>query len=285
MKTKEHILYVMFFFISIPLFFISCIKRKKSSINSAKNEVTLYDANTGTKSVIEVNDNMKANGAYKEYYTNGSLKRNASYINGQKDGWEIQYDSTGKMRSKVHFSQNKQNGEALWYSEVDGSLASSSFWINDRQYGEAFRYYPNGSIKKYYVKDFKGDVFYISDYDNQGNILKEDGLVFSPSIFISEADNWADKSYLLKDTIHFSPYNKIGITVATPPGRKSRILISVKDDSGYSNTEEIKIATNTALTNKIYLKRGKYVLSFRGEMLKEGKLIKFDTLVRRVIVD
>lgn len=254
-------------------------------MNSGKNEITLYDANTGAKSVIEVNDNMKANGAYKEYYPNDSLKRNATYVNGQKDGWELQYDSTGKMISKVHFSQNKQNGKAFWYSEVDGSLASSSFWISDRQYGEAFRHYPDGSIKKYYVKDFKGDVFYVSDYGNQGDIVKEDGLVFSPSIFITEVNNWPDKSYLLGDTIRFSPHNKIGITVATPPGIKSRIFISAKDDSNYSITEEVGIASNTALTNKILLKKGKYVLSFRGEMLKEKKLIKIDTLVRQVIVD
>ena len=284
-NKKHHLLYTIFIFIGIPLFFSFCIKREKNSVNSGKNEITLYDANTGAKSVIEVNDNMKANGAYKEYYPNDSLKRNATYVNGQKDGWELQYDSTGKMISKVHFSQNKQNGKAFWYSEVDGSLASSSFWISDRQYGEAFRYYPDGSIKKYYVKDFKGDVFYVSDYGNQGDIIKEDGLAFSPSIFIAEADNWTDKSYLLKDTIHFSPHNKIGVTVATPPGIKSRIVVSVKDDYDYSKAEEIKIVINTALTNKTFLKKGKYVLSFRGEMLKEGKLIKIDTLVKHVVVD
>ena len=46
---------------------------------------------------------------------------------------------------------------------------------NNIPFGDSYEYYQNGEIKKYKCYDFKGELAYISTYDNIGTLVKEDG--------------------------------------------------------------------------------------------------------------
>lgn len=283
-SKKLFLLSKIFYLWALAMLCISCIQlnKRKDEHDQKKSEVTLYDDKTGVRTVIEVNEKMKANGLYKEYYANGALKRKVNYVGGIKEGWEEQYDSLGRIIGKGHFSKNKQDGPSFWYSK-DGYLESKSFWIADRQYGEIFKFYPDKSVKKYYVKDFQGDVFYVADYENQ-KIVEENGLIFSPAIFITESKNLFESARLLKDTVSLEPGISIGTTVAAPLKMESKLFLTIESDDN-TNTREMEIVKNTAVISGVFTKKGKFKLLFRGEMWKDSKLIKTDTLVRQVVVE
>lgn len=265
-----------------------CIQKNGSleKENDTSATITSYYENGQLESILTLKDPSKGIGVYKSFYVNGSLKSEVPYVNGGKEGWEEQYDSIGRKISKVHFSQNKQNGRAFWYSE-SGTLESVSYWINDKQYGEVLFYFNGNVIQKYYVKDWGGKTFYISNYNRKGDLLSEEGFVFSPLIFIRERRNAIieEHEYPSGNLIRLRTDQEIGITVATPPKVKSKLYLIMKNNSSNIDTLEMSVEKNTAVLKLNILKKGRHTLLFRGEMWRNNNVIKVDTLSKQFIIE
>ena len=102
----------------------------------------------------------------KEFYDNGQLKRETTYIDGLENGVELEYYENGQLSMKVHWLKGKWEGYFYSYYK-DGSLQSKSYYKNGEEDGESIWYYSNGQIhgqckykngKKHgYYKDFQDE--------------------------------------------------------------------------------------------------------------------------------
>lgn len=158
-----------------------------------------YDGLTTTKFRLV---NEQKNGIYLEWY-NGILIKKIFYKNNLKNGYSLQYYSTGSLRNKTHYVNNKKNGVSiLWLPSANlskkcGPISQIFHYKNDKLYGKFVEYlYPiidhpdyldnPGYIKKGYYKNglrkgvfvkmsWKHKIFEKSFYHNNlkhGKIIK-----------------------------------------------------------------------------------------------------------------
>lgn len=177
MKKNNWLLVVVFLLLGI-LFFEGCFNHETKKKGITERFLTDYYEDGNVKSTFLYNGKLDANGVYEYYYSNGIVRLKIPYVKGKKEGWAEHYDSIGRRISRVHYSNNERVGPTFWYSD-NGGLRSSSNWIGNKQYGEGAFYFPDSAVRKYYVKDFSGKVFYVLNCDNDGNAVKEEGTIFS----------------------------------------------------------------------------------------------------------
>ena len=99
--------------------------------------------------------NGKIYGTKKEWYTNGKIKSEGNYQNGQAIGDHIHYDEQGNVNIKTHF----ENGEEQWTIYLkNGVIQKKDF-------------YKNNAIQK--TETYQDDkIVSIENYDN-GKIIKQ----------------------------------------------------------------------------------------------------------------
>lgn len=290
MKRNPYWILVLVFMLLSILLFERCINHKSETKNEEASErfLTDYYDDGKVKSTFLYNEKLDGNGIYEYYYSNGVLRLKIPYVKRKKEGWAEQYDSLGRRISRVHYSNNDRIGPTFWYSE-NGELRSSSNWIGNKQYGEGFFYFPDSSVRKYYVKDFSGKVFYVLDCDNEGNLIKEEGTIFSYRAFIEpkEMDDNAEevKPRPIEDEVFsITKGTEIIVTVITPAIMESRFYFIVKNRSSYIDTLKAEIKYNTAVFKTDFLTKGEYSILFKGELWKDNNLVKMDTLTKYITV-
>ena len=154
-------------------------------------------------------ENEVEEGKWYEYYGSGQLKYHGYYKNGKQDGFwrgyfetgEIMFEGfckDGKMEKSwfgyfkngqiseiTKFSNGKLNGESVEYHRT-GNVMTKGEYIDDIKYGFWFDYFDNGQIwLEYYYIDFTEFVVVINSWDQDGNILIEDGK----GLYIDYYDN------------------------------------------------------------------------------------------------
>jgi len=113
----------------------------------------------------------------KEFYDNGQLKRETTYIDGLENGVELAYYENGQLSTKVHWLKGKWEGYFYSYYK-DGSLQAKSYYKNGEKDGESIWYYSNGQIHwqcKY--KNGKKHGYY-KDFQDDGSIFNEQNYYY-----------------------------------------------------------------------------------------------------------
>ena len=115
-------------------------------------------------------------GAYKEYYADGSVKATRNYVDGKVEGKFVQYYADGKIESEINFKNGMQEGDEISYDR-DGKIRSTVSFEVGKENGMKKELFKNSSSGDYemiaYYKDGKKDGYYAETFMN-GN-LKEQG--------------------------------------------------------------------------------------------------------------
>jgi len=88
------------------------------------------------------------------YYANGQKSSEGIFINKEKDGKWLYYNSNGKLISEENYAKGKKQGKFKIFSGKDGVLLEEETWNNNLKDGEYNAYYITGvlRIKMYYAK-------------------------------------------------------------------------------------------------------------------------------------
>ena len=92
--------------------------------------------------------NGQKNGTYKEYYDNGQIWIETTYIDDKKNG-TYKYNEWGKLLKEINYLDDKRNGlYRSWYN--NGQLAIRCFYIDSKREGNYEEWYNNGQLWKIY---------------------------------------------------------------------------------------------------------------------------------------
>lgn len=81
----------------------------------------------------------------KDYFENGSIKLETSYLNGQLNGKEIEYFENGEIKRETNFINGQRNGKQIEY-HPNGEVYQKSNWVNGKEEGTSEYYRENGTI-------------------------------------------------------------------------------------------------------------------------------------------
>ncbi|MEM7175742.1 MAG: hypothetical protein AAF443_07445 [Chlamydiota bacterium] len=99
----------------------------------------------------------KYQGAYQTWHGNGQLAYDYLYIDGEFEGEQREFFSSGQLMSAVTFQKGVKHGPFKQWHE-DGSLAFQGQFREDNQDGEIVEFHPNGKLKrKSHYKNFLFD--------------------------------------------------------------------------------------------------------------------------------
>lgn len=112
------------------------------------------------------------NGAFKETYTDGSIKGTGSFVNGRLEGVRIQYSPNGQKRTEKEYKAAYLHGKAKEYYE-NGSLKQEGSFENNKEAGAWTLYYPNENKKA--LLTFKAGVQHgpYYEYNEQGLLVRQ----------------------------------------------------------------------------------------------------------------
>ena len=242
---------------------------------SVNNENNLLSSVTVKKQYFE-NGNLKYEGEFlndsiKEGYFNvydvfGNLINEYQFKNNEKEGMQTSYYVSGAIQGQAYYEAGLQHGESIWYYE-DGTKKSEGLWKEGEEYGAVTWYYENGKPRLFNVYDFAGSNCYVIDWNENGEKLNEEGLIFSRN---ASAANFSD-------TVRVGEEFILQITVPDPPGTQTKIFIgNLNDSNNIYNLEQCQIESNTATFKTVYKTSGLKKFIIIGELVEDGT-VKRDT--------
>lgn len=223
------------------------------------------------KSKIHYINDTVMHGIAKYYYCPSEvLKDEMEFNHGVKEGWHKHYRKDGTLKSKAHFKNGLPDGDTYWYYP-DGTLKEHTQSVKGQQFGLAEWYYPNGQLELLNNVDFWGDAMYIIRYDEQGNKIQEDGVVFSPYYWYVPH----------RDSMPVNGETFIQIAVAEPPETKTTIRM------GELGKELKQLTVNDYIITyqDTFKTTGKHTLVTIGEIHDmQGNLIRRDSITTEITV-
>lgn len=118
--------------------------------------------------------NGKVEGVVKNYFVDGSLKSVGEWSDGEIHGKLTNYYPSGDIQSTSYWSNGVQEGETLIYYE-SGSLMSRSNFENGNREGKSEVFFDNGELKELKMYD-AGKVIYLKSIDSLGNVVYDNVL-------------------------------------------------------------------------------------------------------------
>lgn len=216
------------FYLGIFFFFFSC--DKKSELRVEK-----YKSGELRSEIYYLGDTMR-HGSGKFYYKSGVLRDEIEYVHGVANGTYKHYYEDGKIKAITNVKDGVVSGEDVRFYQ-NGKKLGKLFFVNKKPYGSGYFYYENGRIATYQCEDFTGEFIYIKKWDEEGNLVKEEGLVFSPNFQITPAND-----------VHVGDTIKIEITAAEPPATKTNLYLS--ETVGSRHFREEGLIMNSTVTFK-----------------------------------
>jgi hypothetical protein len=258
---------------------LNACEHKRVGIDSF---VVTKDGNGNIQSEINYINDTIMHGLVKYYYSpspKNVLKDEINFNNGKKDGWHKHYRKDGTLESKIHWKKGLQDGETFWYFTDGKKIESESFWVNNKQYGDAKLFYLNDQLERYYSLDYFDNTLYIIKWDSLGNKIKEEGVVFSPKFVIVYTSD-SLQTPLINNEIISGKEVAIKITSAQPPQTKTFIRMGE-----VNNMIELPIKYFTAIYKKTFTKPGKYTLVTVGQIKDmQGNVVKQDSILTDITV-
>lgn len=122
-----------------------------SSFSFAQKEgdnLSLFD-NGETSVYFYIHEGLKE-GWWKEFYSDGQIKKQGEFQNNQKQGWWRCYKENGEMESEGHYVDGQKDGYCC--VTENGMLAKGHFSSDQRE--DWWEFYPNKEMVKagYYFK-------------------------------------------------------------------------------------------------------------------------------------
>lgn len=111
----------------------------------------------------------------KRYYEDGALKDSVPYLGDNIYGIRKFFDRKENLVYFVEYKDGQKNGQDLAYYS-SGSLSYKGQRFEDKQVGEWMFYHPNGKLLTYECFAFTGDRMYIRKYDTTGTLISSNGV-------------------------------------------------------------------------------------------------------------
>ncbi len=109
---------------------------------------------------------------HKEYYPEGNIKKEITYKNSKKDGWETEYDKSGLVIHESKWENGKQVGRSFEYTWFENRLLSIleySIRPLKNLTGISYSFYKSGSLK--YETHYKdGEKVVSKDFFRNGRL-------------------------------------------------------------------------------------------------------------------
>lgn len=137
-------------------------------------------ANKSEDKPLTKNAAGRAEGVQKNYYENGKIKNEVSYVDGRRDGPARQYYTNGQAESEITYKNNVKDGPSKWYYE-DGILYQEVTFRAGKKHGIEKKYHNTGKIMaELYWAD--GEVLPgLKEYDYNGKELRQPYVVVTGS--------------------------------------------------------------------------------------------------------
>lgn len=156
------------------------------------------------------------------------------------------YESNGTIHKIINYENNLINGFFSLFRE-SGAIASKGFFVNDKQTGDAYYYTQNGkTIRAYSFFDWQERPINLIKYDSiAGNVRKDMRQV----IYIDTLSYSEDKSVGASKNILFCD---IQIIISNPPQCRSTIKVD------YISKNGVLMKTDSITSEPYYLKKEKF---------------------------
>ena len=139
------------------------IKKPNKFIELIANTLHIYSAKTYKDGSIVFCNYIK-----KEYYENGQLKKEMSYVNDKEHGI-LKYYENGQVKYECPYVLGNKHGTVKWYY-ITGELQYECPYDNDKEHGIYKEYYENGQLKEE-SRYVLGELIDTSNYDENGNLI------------------------------------------------------------------------------------------------------------------
>ena len=173
---KQSHLYLTSIFIVTQILFISCKNKISQESDSSGNVVVKewYDKSK-VKSVKIISALNPSDFIYIEYAKDGTVLDSARYINDTIEGTRKYYEEKTQLMHTENYSKGLLNGphKAIYSSGVTGF---EGFRKNNLMVGEWKFHFSDGHPITYEYYDSLGVMKYFRKYDDDGNVLKVNGL-------------------------------------------------------------------------------------------------------------
>lgn len=204
----------------VLLSFILCCFACKNEKNTVKTGKSYYPSGK-IKQVCKYltdNDTCLFDTAY-TYYENGVLEAKIVYdSSGNETGTAEFYYRNGILKGTINYIRNVAQGEQIRYDSL-GNLNSKGFNFNGINVGDEY-FYKNNKVWTYQFFDFSRNLLTSIEYDENGNIKKQEGdRGFIDSIKIEPIQNG------------FNLY-KIFILQPNPPRTSNKLIANYYDKNG-----------------------------------------------------
>lgn len=131
------------------------------------------------KGGIYFNEEKPFTGEAVAYSEKNEIEAKGKFIDGKPDdGVIFTYQNSGKLKSKVHYSYGKRNGEGEYYDENE-KIKYKVIFENDEEVGETIEYDENGNIKEEKIVNYldivkRGELSYLKNEDKPytGKVMK-----------------------------------------------------------------------------------------------------------------
>jgi len=191
-----------------------------------------------------VNDTI-AQGFYRQYYTDGTLKIESSFVSNLEHGVEKGYFESGQLKYFVTYDSGKLIGPAEWYYE-NGHVKTKYSNDNGKVVGDFFEYDSLGHLVAYGCRDFDELIKFEQKFLPDGKGVSRFG-----EEFIGLDSNTT--AFHVGDTL------QLFILVATPPNTKRTLKVTINKQEP-DGTESFQVAEGHSkfLYEKQLLKKGKF---------------------------
>lgn len=208
-------------------------------------------------------DDTIQNGFYREYFENGILKKEASYILNKKEGVAKYYRENGTIICAISYKNDTINGLAKWFYESGNIKEIVNNYYDEKIRGAVYKYYDNGMLEYFlFYKDNEPLFSAIYDYDSL--ITNKQG---SPILRI-----YTDSGRY----VHVNKFLNGEVEIVTPPFYKSKLLMR---EESKVHVDTLRIVNDGASFKYLWKEIGEYrlVLTLEIQSINDSNnILKFE---------
>jgi hypothetical protein len=184
----DSFLYTLLFFFLAGIFLLGCSSIDNNDSSSGSEPLvkrTYYPDSITLKIEMTFKDDTTPHGHGRSFYPSGQLERIMNFIDGKKDGEEIDYYQNGIIKKRGYYKFGKADSIWTWY-DSSGSKSKKSSVFNGEYVGEQVEYYQNGNVKKCSFYYPLNQITYELNYQEDGKIIDEFNEVFPLLIILTD---------------------------------------------------------------------------------------------------
>ena len=155
-------------------FYLSLIIIIGCNTSEPKSSVKEFYKNGQLFKEYSVSRNKQIDGVYKEYYTNGKVKKLYNYLNGKLEGEQKDYFESGVLKSKG-FYINSILDSLIYHYYPNSSMMMESFRFEGKLFGSQKEFDSGGKLKSMFFMVNDSDWISSLVFDKNGDVIKKEG--------------------------------------------------------------------------------------------------------------